>query len=93
VQALIAGAKNAKERQQKPGPRQTLAAFEVPREALRLPESRRVACKEIPGPPSGRTLRGAGSQVGQMHTYISRIGTNLHEAIGSRDADLIRSYR
>jgi hypothetical protein len=28
-----------------------------------------------------------------MHTYISRIGANLHEAIGNRDADLIRSYR
>jgi hypothetical protein len=40
VQALITGAKNAKERQQKPGPRQTTAAFEVPREALRLPKSR-----------------------------------------------------
>jgi hypothetical protein len=28
-----------------------------------------------------------------MHIYISRIGTNLHEVIGNRDADLIRSYR
>jgi hypothetical protein len=27
-----------------------------------------------------------------MHNYISRIGFNLHEAIGNRDADLIRSY-
>jgi hypothetical protein len=43
MQALITGAKNAKERQQKPGPRQMTAAFEVPREALRLPESRRAA--------------------------------------------------
>ncbi len=81
VQALIAGAKNAKERQQKPGPRQTLAAFEVQREALRLPESCRAAGQEIPGPPSGRTLRGAGSEVEQMHTYISRIGTNLHQEL------------
>jgi len=40
VQALIAGAKNAKERQRKPGPWQTLAAFEIPREALR---------EEVPG--------------------------------------------
>ncbi len=93
VQALIAGAKNAKERQQKPVLQQTLAAFEVPREALHLPESRRAARQDIPGPPSGRTLRGAGSEVEQMHNYISRIGTNLLEAIGNRDADLIRSYR
>jgi hypothetical protein len=33
------------------------------------------------------------SEVEQMHNYISRIGTNLHEAIGNRDANLIRSYR
>ena len=93
VQALITRAKNAKERQWKPGPRQTLAAFKVPREALRLPDSRRAACQDIPGPPSGRMLRGAGSEVKQMHNYISGIGSSLHEAIGNRDADLIRSYR
>jgi hypothetical protein len=27
-----------------------------------------------------------------MHNYISSIGTKLHEAIGNRDVDLIRSY-
>jgi hypothetical protein len=43
MQVLIAGAKNAKELQQKPGLRQTLAAFHVPREALRLPELRMAA--------------------------------------------------
>jgi hypothetical protein len=69
-----------------------LAAFKVPREALSLPESRRTARQEIPGPPSGRMRRGAGSEVEQMHKYISSIGSKLHEAIGNRDADLIRSY-
>jgi hypothetical protein len=93
VQALIAEVKNAEERQQTPGPWRTLAAFEVPRETLRLPESCRVARQEIPGPRSGRTLRGVGFEVEQMHTYISRIGTNLHKAIGNHNADLIRSYR
>jgi hypothetical protein len=38
-------------------------------------------------------MRGAESEVEQMHNYISRIGCNLHEAIRNRDADLIRSYR
>jgi hypothetical protein len=47
----------------------------------------------VPGPPSGRMLRGAESEVEQMHNYISRIGCNLHEAIRSREVDLIRSYR
>jgi hypothetical protein len=28
-----------------------------------------------------------------MHNYFSRLMTNLHEAIGNCDADLIRSYR
>ncbi len=49
--------------------------------------------QDVPGPPSGRMLRGAESEVKQMHNYISRIGCNLHEAIRSRDAELIRSYR
>ncbi len=60
---------------------------------LRLPEAGRAAHQDIPGPPSGRMLRGAESEVEQMHIYISRIGFNLHEAIRNRNADLIRSYR
>jgi hypothetical protein len=92
AQALITGAKTAKEQQRRPGTRPAVAAFEVPREALHLPELRRAARQDIPGPPSSRTLRGAESEVEQMHTYISRIRTNLHEAIGNRVADLIRSY-
>ncbi len=91
VQALVDSAKSARERQQKPGPQYMLAEFEVPREALRLPEPRRVTRQEIPGPPSGRTLRGASSEVEQVHNYISSIGSKLHEAIGNRNADLIRA--
>ena len=49
--------------------------------------------QDVPGPPSGRMLRGAESEVEQMHNYISRIGCNLHKAIRNRNADLIRSYR
>jgi hypothetical protein len=93
VRVIVTRAKNEREQRQKSGTQQAVAAFEVPREALHLPESRRAARQDIPGPPSGRTLRGAESEVEQMHNYISRIRTNLHEAIGNRDADLIRSYR
>ena len=60
------------------------AESETPREVLRLPEARRAARQDIPGPPSGRMLWGAESEVEQMHNYISRIGFNLHEAIGNR---------
>jgi hypothetical protein len=44
-----------------------------------------MARQDIPGPPSGRMLREAESEVEQMH--------NLHKAIRNRNADLIRSYR
>ena len=60
---------------------------------MRLPETRRVTRQDVPGPPSGRMLRGAESEVEQTHNYISRVGCNLHEAIRNRDAELIRSYR
>ncbi len=56
-------------------------------------EKQRAARQDIPGPSSGRTLRGAESEVEQMHNYISRIGFNLHKAIRNRIADLIRRYR
>ncbi len=69
------------------------AESDTPRDVTRLPETRRTNRQDIPGPPSGRMLRGAESEVEQMHNYISRIGCILHEAIRNRDADLIRSYR
>jgi hypothetical protein len=87
VRVIITRAKNEREQWQRLGTQQAVAAFEVPREA------RRAARQEIPGPSSGRTLRGAESEVEQMHNYISRIGTNLHKAIRNRGTDLIRSYR
>jgi hypothetical protein len=49
------------------------------------PEPRRAARQEIPGPLSSRVLRGASSEMEQMHNYISSNGTELHEAIGNRD--------
>jgi hypothetical protein len=60
VQALITRAKTAKEQQWRPGTRPAVAAFEVPREVLHLPESRRAARQDIPGPPSaaGSGIRG-----------------------------------
>jgi hypothetical protein len=82
-----------REQRQRAGTQRVAAESEVPREVLHLPEARRAACQDIPGPPSGRMLWGAESEVDQMHNYISRIGFDLQEAIGNHDADLIRSYR
>jgi hypothetical protein len=83
----------SKEQRQRVGTQRVAAESDTPREVTRLPETRRTARQDIPGPPSGRMLRGAESEVEQMHNYISRIGCNLHEAIRNHDADLIRSYR
>ncbi len=90
VQAMIV---RSREQRQRVGTQRVAAESDTARDVLRLPEARRAARQDIPGPPSGRMLRGAGSEVEQMHNYISRIGCNLHEAIRNRDADLIRSYR
>jgi hypothetical protein len=90
VQAMIA---KAREQRRRADTQRVAAESETPRDATRLTETRRMTRQDVPGPPSGRKLQGAESEVEQMHNYISRIGCNLHEAIWSRDADLIRSYR
>jgi hypothetical protein len=90
MRVIVTRAKEEREQRKRPGTQQVAAAFEVPREVMRLPEARRAARQNIPGPPSGRTLRGAESEVEQMHTYISRIRTNLHKAIGNRDGQKYR---
>jgi hypothetical protein len=82
VQAMIAKARG----QRRGTDTQRVAAeSDTPRDVTRLPETRRMARQDVPGPPSGKMLRGAESEVEQMHNYISRIGCNLHEAIRSRD--------
>ena len=61
--------------------RQATAESEAQRDVMRLPETRRATRQDVPGPPSGRMLRGAESEVEQTHNYISRVGCNLHEAM------------
>jgi hypothetical protein len=90
VQAMINKARGPRRRADT---QQATAESEAPRDTTRLPETRRVTRQDVPGPPSGRMLRGAESEVEQTHNYISRVGYNLHEAIWNRDAELIRSYR
>jgi hypothetical protein len=90
VQAMIA---ISREQRRRADTQQVAAESDTLRDVMRLPEARRTTRQDIPGPPFGRMLRGAGSEVEQMHNYISRIGCNLHKAIPNRDADLIRSYR
>jgi hypothetical protein len=90
VQAMIAKARGQRRRADT---QRVAAESDTPRDVARFPETCRMTRQDVPGPPSGRMLRGAESEVEQMHNYISRIGCNLHEAIRNCDADLIRSYR
>jgi hypothetical protein len=101
VQVMIT---RSREQRQRAGTQRVAAEFETPREVLRLPEARRAARQDIPGPPSGRMLRGAESEVEQMHSYISasgstctrRSGTATHSGIArahetaNREADARR---
>ncbi len=75
----------SREQRQRVGTQRVAAESETPREVLRLPEASRVPRQDIPGPPSSRMLRGAESEVEQMHNYISRIRFDLHEAIRNRE--------
>jgi len=62
VRVIVTRAKDDREQQQRTGTQQVAAAFEVPREALHLSGAHRVARQDIPGPPSGRMLRGQGAE-------------------------------
>jgi hypothetical protein len=90
VQAMIAKARGQRRRADI---QRGTAKSKTPRDATRLLETRRMTRQDVPGPPSGRMLRGAESEVEQMNNYISRFGYNLREVIRNRDAELIRSYR
>ena len=81
VQAMIAKSRGQRRRADT---QRVAAESDMPRDVARLRETRRTTRQDIPGPPSGRMLRGAESEVEQMHNYISRIGCNLHEAIRNR---------
>jgi hypothetical protein len=69
VQAMIAKARGQRRRADT---QQATAESETPRDTTRLPETRRMTRQDVPGPPSGRMLRGAESEVEQTHNYISR---------------------
>jgi hypothetical protein len=78
VQAMITKSRGQRRRVDT---QQVAAESNMPRDVARLPETRRTTRQDIPGPPSGRMLRGAESEEELMHNYRSR------------NADLIRSYR
>jgi len=70
--------------------RQTTAESEAQRGMMRLPETRRATRQDVPGPPSGRMLRGAESEVEQTHptsvasgaTCTRRSGTATRNSSG-----------
>jgi hypothetical protein len=80
LQAMIAKARGQRRRADT---QQLAAESDTPRDATRLPETRRMTRQDVPGPPSGRILRGAESEVEQMHNYISRTGATCTRRSGA----------
>jgi hypothetical protein len=72
VQAMIAKARGQRQRAET---QRVAAESGTPRDVTRFPETRRMTRQDVPGPPSGRMLRGEESEVEQLHNYISRICT------------------
>jgi hypothetical protein len=93
VQTLVLSARRAKERAEQYRQPGKPATFEASTGALPLPDSRKTGRQEIPEQPSGRALRGANSEIKQLYIYVCSIRIKLHEAIGSQDADVNKSYR
>jgi hypothetical protein len=71
--------------------RQATAESEAQRDAMRLPETRRATRQDVPGPPSGRMLRGTESEVKQIKEAAAAAGNEPGEALrsfGERQRDL-----
>jgi hypothetical protein len=77
VQAMIAKSRGHRRRVDT---QRVAAESDTPRDVARLPETRRTTRQNVPGPPSGRMLRGAESEV--VHSGIAR----AHETT-NREAD------
>jgi hypothetical protein len=60
MRVIVTRAKNEREQQRKPETQQTVAVFEVPREALHLPESRRAARQDNSWTPFRQDAAGSG---------------------------------
>ncbi len=68
--------------------RQATAESEVQRDVMRLPETCRATRQDVPGPPSGRMLRGAESEVEQ-----TRSGTATRNSSGVTAGLCIQALR
>jgi hypothetical protein len=64
VQAMITKARGQRRRSDT---QRVAAESDTPRDVARFPETCRMTHQDVSGPPSGRMLRGAESEVEQMH--------------------------
>ncbi len=63
------------------------------RGSMQLPSPRKNNREDIPGAPTGMTLRRDVPEVQQADEYVSHVSTWLKEAIDTRRAEAIKSYR
>jgi hypothetical protein len=93
VRTIAKQALRSKELARQSGQPEGRATYLDCRGSLRLPSPREDAREEIPGPPTGMTLRRDVPEVQQADEYVCRVSTWLKQAIDARRAEAIKSYR
>ncbi len=93
VRTIIAQAIKSKELARQRGQLVGRATYLDQRGSMQLPSPRETNCGDIPSAPTGMTLRRDVPEVQQADEYVSRVSTWLKQAIDTRRAEAIKSYR
>jgi hypothetical protein len=93
VRTIVAQATESKELACRRGQLVGRATYLDCRGSMQLPSPREGVRESIPGAPTGMTLRRDNPEVQQADEYVSRVSTWLKQAIDTRRAEAIKSYR
>ncbi len=93
VRTIVAQVTRSKELARQEGQLVGQATYLDCRGSMQLPSPRGGGCESIPGAPTGMTLRRDIPEVQQADEYVSRVSTWLKQAIDTRRAEAIKSYR
>jgi hypothetical protein len=93
VRTIVAQAIKSKELARQRGQLVGRATYLDCRGSMQLPSPRENARETIPGAPTGMTLRRDDPEVQQADEYVCRVSTWLKQAIDTRRAEAIKSYR
>jgi hypothetical protein len=93
VRTIVAQAIKSKELARQRGQLVGRATYLDRRGSMQLPSPRENNRENIPTAPTGMTLRRDVPEVQQADEYVSRVSTWLKQAIDTRRAEAIKSYR